>query len=117
LRFTGGDFFQDSLPEGDCIAFGYILSDWDDETCEMLLRKAHDACLPGGRVLVMDRLFDADRKGPLSTAVMNLSMYFETEGRHRTPAEYLSLLERAGFTECTVHRSTADKHVTVGRRV
>lgn len=116
LGFSGGDFFRDPLPEGDCVAFGYILSDWDDETCSQLLRKAYDACRPGGRVLVMERLFDEDRQGPLATAVMNLSMYFETQGRHRTPAEYLSLLERAGFTRCAVHRSTADKHLLVGRR-
>lgn len=116
LTFTPGSFFTDPLPEGDCFAFGYILSDWDDETCEALLRKAFDACRPGGRVLVMERLFDADRRGPLPTAVMNLSMYFETEGRHRTPAEYLSLLERAGFTQCAVRRSTADKHLVVGVR-
>lgn len=116
LGFIGGDFFTDPLPEGDCLAFGYILSDWDDPTCEALLRKAHDACAPGGRVLVMERLFDDDRRGPLATSVMNLSMHFETQGRHRTAAEYLELLGRAGFTRCAVHRSTADKHLVVGRR-
>ena len=116
LSFAAGSFFTDPLPAGDCIAFGYILSDWDDETCEALLRKAFDACEPGGRVLVMERLFDADRQGPVATAVMNLSMHFETEGRHRTPEEYLSLLARAGFTQCAVRRSTADKHLVVGMR-
>jgi predicted transcriptional regulator len=116
LDFRGGDFFRDPLPEGDCVAFGYILSDWDDDTCALLLRKAFDACQPSGRVLVMDRLFDEDREGPLATAVMNLSMYFETEGRHRTAGEYLGLLEDAGFTRCSVHRSTADKHLLVGHR-
>jgi hypothetical protein len=116
LSFTGGDFFQDELPEGDCVAFGYILSDWDDETCESLLRKAYKACGPTGRVLVMERLFEDDLQGPPATAVMNLSMYFETEGRHRTAAEYVALLEKAGFTRCEVCRSTADKHLVVGYR-
>ncbi|TYL21383.1 methyltransferase, partial [Streptococcus pyogenes] len=27
LRFVPGDFFREELPEGDCFAFGYILSD------------------------------------------------------------------------------------------
>ncbi len=116
LGFASGSFFADPLPEGDAFAFGYILSDWDDETCAALLRKAHDACAPGGRVLVMERLFDEGRTGPLPTAVMNLSMHFETEGRHRTPGEYTDLLAGAGFTRCTVRRSTADKHLVVGRR-
>ncbi|SES42530.1 methyltransferase [Actinokineospora terrae] len=117
LGFASGSFFTDPLPEGDAFAFGYILSDWDDETCATLLRKAYDSCVPGGRVLVMERLFDEDRTGPLPTAVMNLSMHFETEGRHRTPGEYTELLRGAGFTECAVHRSSADKHLVVGRRV
>lgn len=115
LDFAAGDFFRDPLPAGDCFAFGYILSDWDDETCAALLRKAHEACLPGGRVLIMERLFDDDRGGPLATAVMNLSMHFETRGRHRTAAEYLDLLRHAGFVDGTVRRSSGDKHLIIGR--
>jgi hypothetical protein len=116
LHFAGGDFFADPLPPGDCLAFGYILSDWDDAACEKLLRKAHDACRPGGRVLIMERLFEDDRSGPLATAVMNLSMHFETHGRHRTPGEYLDLLRRAGLSRVTVRRSTRDKHLVIGWR-
>lgn len=116
LDFAAGDFFRDPLPAGDCFAFGYILSDWDDATCVTLLRKAYEACPPGGRVLVMERLFHDDRSGPLATAVMNLSMHLETQGRHRTAAEYLDLLRQAGFTDGTVRRSGGDKHLVVGRR-
>lgn len=116
LDFAAGDFFRDPLPAGDCIAFGYILSDWDDETCAMLLRKAYEACRSGGQVLVMERLFDDDHRGPLGTVVMNLSMHFETQGRHRTAAEYLGLLRSAGFVDCTVRRSGGDKHLIAGRR-
>ncbi|WP_416520573.1 methyltransferase [Streptomyces achromogenes] len=116
LDFAAGDFFHDPLPAGDCFAFGYILSDWDDETCAKLLRKAYEACLSGGRVLIMERLFDEDRGGPLATAVMNLSMHVETQGRHRTATEYLDLLRHAGFTDGTVRRSSGDKHLVIGRR-
>ncbi|MFE7575959.1 methyltransferase [Streptomyces sp. NPDC057521] len=116
LGFAAGDFFRDPLPAGDCFAFGYILSDWDDEACAALLRKAYEACLPGGRVLIMERLFDDDRGGPLATAVMNLSMHFETQGRHRTAAEYLDLLRHAGFADGTVRLSSGDKHLIIGWR-
>ncbi|WKX74039.1 methyltransferase [Streptomyces sp. XD-27] len=116
LDFAAGDFFRAPLPAGDCFAFGYILSDWDDETCAALLRKAYEACLPGGRILIMERLFDDDRGGPLATAVMNLSMHFETRGRHRTAAEYLDLLRHAGFADGTVRRSSGDKHLIIGWR-
>ncbi|MGW7057983.1 methyltransferase [Streptomyces sp. NPDC054904] len=115
LDFAPGDFFRDPLPPADCLSFGYILSDWDDETCVALLRKAHDACADGGKVLLMERLFEEDG-GPLATAVMNLSMHVETQGRHRTAAAYMELLEQAGFGDCTEHRSTWDKHLVVGRK-
>jgi SAM-dependent methyltransferase len=116
LDFAPGDFFQDELPEGDCIAFGYVLSDWTDQTCLELLRKAYRACRPGGRVLIMERLFDDDRRGPLATAVMNLEMHVETQGRHRTGAEYTDLLAEAGFDTATVRRSSREKHLVIGHK-
>lgn len=114
LDFVSGDFFADRLPMGDCFAFGYILSDWSDETCLMLLRKAYEACGENGRVLVMERLFDNDMRGPLSTAAMNLAMHVETIGRHRTSNEYAALLSDAGFKHCETYRSSQDKHLVVG---
>ncbi|MFJ7205940.1 methyltransferase [Streptomyces sp. NPDC098789] len=115
LGFVPGDFFADALPRAECLSFGYILSDWDDETCVELLTKAYDACANGGRVLLMERLFD-EAGGPLATAAMNLSMHVETQGRHRTASEYTGLLEKSGFVDCSVHRSTWDKHLVVGRK-
>ncbi|TDD86098.1 methyltransferase [Actinomadura rubrisoli] len=114
LAFVPGDFFTDELPEGDCIAFGYILSDWPDPICAQLLQKAHHACRKNGRVLVMDRLFNDSRQGPLATSAMNLTMHLETQGRHRTAGEYTALLNEAGFPRCETHRSSGDKHVVVG---
>ena len=116
LDFVAGDFFNDELPRADCVAFGYVLSDWTDETCVDLLRKAYRACRPGGRVLIMERLFDDDRRGPLATAVMNLEMHVETQGRHRTGAEYAGLLAAAGFRDATVQRSSREKHLVTGHK-
>ncbi|MCX4749995.1 methyltransferase [Kitasatospora sp. NBC_01287] len=116
LAFAPGDFHREELPPGDCLAFGYILSDWTDETCLALLRKAYRACAPGGAVLVMERLFDEDGYLPPATAAMNLAMHVETQGRHRTAAEYLGLLRAAGFTGCELRRSGREKHLLLGRR-
>lgn len=114
LSFVAGDFFRDDLPAGDLIAMGYVMSNWPDRECSELLRKAHAACVPGGRVLIMERLFDDGRDGPIATAVMNLEMQVETRGRHRTPAEYFELLTGAGFVDPEVRRSTRDKHLVIG---
>jgi O-methyltransferase domain len=117
LGFQPGDFFTDQIPEGDLMALGYVLSNWPDEECTALLRKVHDACTPGGKILVMERLFDEGRRGPISTAVMNLEMQVETHGRHRTAAEYHEMLAAAGFTDPAVRRSSRDKHLVIGHKL
>lgn len=116
LSFVAGDFFRDDLPRGDLIAMGYVMSNWPDRECSQLLRKAHAACAPGGRVLIMERLFDDGRDGPIATAVMNLEMQVETRGRHRTPAEFFELLTGAGFADPEVRRSSRDKHLVIGHK-
>jgi O-methyltransferase len=116
LDFVGGDFFQDPLPQGDVIALGYVLSNWPDDRCLSILRRAYDALEPGGRVLVMDRLFDDTLDGPVDTAVMNLLMHVETYGRHRSAAQFRDLLADAGFTGCQVVRSAGDKHLVIGHK-
>ncbi|MFG2064558.1 methyltransferase [Micromonospora sp. NPDC048871] len=116
LDFVAGDFFTENLPPGDLVSLGYVMSNWPDEECLHILRNAYRACAVGGRVLVMDRLFADDHTGPLATSVMNLLMQLETRGRHRTVAEYLALLTAAGFTDCTVRRSTGDKHLIIGHK-
>lgn len=116
LHFVGGDFFADPLPSGDVIALGYVLSNWTDEVCRRLLEKVYDACAPGGVVLVMDRLYDDDKGGPVSAAVMNLLMHVETNGRHRSAAEFTALLEGAGFGSCEVRESGQDKHLVIGHK-
>jgi len=116
LSFRPGDFFRDALPAADLCSLGYILSDWSDEQSLAILRAAHRALRPDGRVLILERLFDDDRNGPMSTALMDLCMLLEPGGKHRTAREYGALLERAGFAPLGVHRSTGEKHLIVGRK-
>jgi hypothetical protein len=117
LEFVPGDFFADELPEGDLFALGYVMSNWPDKECAELLHKIHQACAVGGKVLIMERLFDDGRDGPIATAVMNLEMQVETRGRHRTTAEYHEMLTAAGFTNPEVRRSSRDKHLLIGHKL
>lgn len=116
LRFTAGDAFTDDLPAGDTLCFANVLSDWPDDRCLVLLRNARQACRDGGRVLIIERLFSDNRDGPLSTASMNLLMHLEMSGRHRSAAEYISLLRTAGFSGCEVRRSAGDRHLVIGHK-
>lgn len=116
LSFVAGDMFRDPLPPADAYALGFILSDWSREDGTRLLRKIHDALPPGGMVVVLERLFDEDKRGPFATAMADLVMMLEMRGRHYSAAEYGRWLAEAGFGEMQVFRSTGDKHMLVARR-
>lgn len=116
VRFVAGDFFADPLPRGDAYALGYVLSDWSHERGTQLLEKVFGALEPGGCVLVLERLLDEHNPGPRSTALMDLCMLLETEGRHRTGSAYVEWLEDVGFSGCGVARSSADKHLIWGHK-
>jgi hypothetical protein len=98
VHVVPGDFFAEPLPAGaDVITLGYVLDDWADERCEVILRRCFDALAPGGTVLVLEKVLHDDRTGPVSAALMNLNMLVATEGQERTLAEYAALLAAAGF--------------------
>lgn len=59
----------------------------------------------GGGVLVIESLLDADGRGPLTTQLYSLNMLVQTEGRERTPAQYLALLGAAGFRGAQCRRT------------
>lgn len=116
VSFVAADFFRDPLPEGDAYALGYILSDWSTDDGTRLLCKLHDHLPENGLVLVLERFFDTEDVGPVSTALMDLSMLLETHGRHRSQDAYKVWLESIGFVDCEVVMSPAHKHMLTARR-
>ncbi|KAM5125429.1 acetylserotonin O-methyltransferase [Callospermophilus lateralis] len=101
----GGDFFEDPLPEADLYILARVLHDWSDETCSRLLARVHHACRPGGGVLVVERVLDADGRGPLATLLGSLNMLLQAEGRERTAAQFHALLADAGFGGFALRRT------------
>ncbi|XP_036883615.1 acetylserotonin O-methyltransferase isoform X2 [Sturnira hondurensis] len=99
IGFQEGDFFRDPLPDADLYILARVLHDWADEKCAQLLARVHRACKPGGGILVVESLLDADGRGPLTTQLYSLNMLVQTEGRERTPAQYQALLKAAGFRD------------------
>lgn len=116
LTFTAGDFFRDEMPRADVVAMGYVMSNWPDAECVALIENAYRNCFDGGIVLIMDRLFDPGKTGPLATSVMNLTMQVETHGLHRTAEEFTDMLTAAGFVDPRVVRSSMDKHVVLAHK-
>lgn len=48
IDFAGGDFFADTLPEGDLIAVGRILHDWSEPKIYKLLARIYERLPAGG---------------------------------------------------------------------
>lgn len=64
-----GDIHVDRFPKGfDCVLFAHQLVIWTLEENTELLRKAHDALVPGGRVVVFNSMSHDQRNGPVVAA-------------------------------------------------
>ncbi len=99
VELAPGDFFLDSLPEGDLFALGRILHDWSELKVVALLERVFDRLPSGGALLVAEKLLTPDRSGPPWASMQDLGMLLYTEGRERTLDQYREILGRVGFTE------------------
>jgi acetylserotonin N-methyltransferase len=97
IKVVGGDFFRDDLPQGDLVALGRVLHDWEEARVRELLTRISQRLPPGGALLIAEKVVDPDKSGPLSALLQSLNMLICTQGRERTLEEYRQLLEANGF--------------------
>lgn len=96
------DILSDDFPTGfDCVLFAHQLVIWTPEENTALLRKAHAALAPGGRVAVFNSMSDDTGDGPLIAALD--SVYFAVlpaEGGMIYPwSRHEASMRAAGFTD------------------
>ncbi len=103
IDVVGGDFFRDPLPQADLYSLGRILHDWDEAKIQRLLQRIYAALPEGGGLLVAEKMVADDRAGPDWAQMQDLNMLACTEGRERTLAEYVDVLQAAGFKEVRGH--------------
>lgn len=114
-EFVSGDFFS-SVPSGDCLMLSAVLSDWNDEQCESILRNCRRAIAADGRLLVLERLLEPEKPAPAS-AFMDLQMLVFSGGTGRSSAEYRQLFGAAGFELARVIQPGPVRHIFEGRPV
>jgi hypothetical protein len=103
VKFIGGSFFDQPLPQADVVMMGHILHDWDLETKRMLVRKAYEALPEGGAFIAYDCLIDDDRRKNAFGLMMSLNMLIETNGGFDyTGADGIGWMKEAGFREAHV---------------
>jgi len=100
LRFHGGDFFADPLPEADVLVMGHVLHDWSLDEKKALLRKAYDTLPEGGALIVYEAIIDDERRQNAFGLLMSLNMLIETPaGFDFTAADCEGWMKEAGFRE------------------
>ena len=115
LRFVGGDFFTDDLPNADVVMLGHILHDWNLDEKRMLIGKAYDALPTGGALIVYEAIIDDDRSQNAFGLMMSLNMLIETEGGFDyTGADCMGWMTEAGFTSTRVEHLIGPDSMVVG---
>jgi ubiquinone/menaquinone biosynthesis C-methylase UbiE len=91
----------------DVVLLTNFLHHFDLPTCQKIAEKSLAALVPGGRVLTLEFIPDADRIHPPATATFALTMLATTaHGDAYTFAEYERIFQRAGFGRSEFHALT-----------
>jgi 2-polyprenyl-3-methyl-5-hydroxy-6-metoxy-1,4-benzoquinol methylase len=88
----------------DLVLVTHLLHHFDRAGCETLLRRAHAALAPGGRLAILEFVPNADRVTPPNAAAFSLVMLATTpHGDAYTFDEYRAMLAAAGFADPVLH--------------
>jgi 2-polyprenyl-3-methyl-5-hydroxy-6-metoxy-1,4-benzoquinol methylase len=106
-RYTtlAGDAFKVDFGTGyDVVLVPNFLHHFDHATCTTFLKKCHAALKPGGKVVVVEFVPNADRVSPPMAAAFSLAMLAGTpSGDAYTMAELEKQLSDAGFSNISSH--------------
>lgn len=96
LTYVGGSFFEHVPTGADCILLKFILHDWSDANCTVILDNCRSA-IGDGRILIIERIVP-DTVGPEDQDVIRGDLIMLTVGgKERTEAEYHTLLKGSGL--------------------
>jgi hypothetical protein len=102
LEARTGDMFRDELPPADVVLLSNVLHDWDVPDCLKLLQRCADKIPVGGRILIHDAFLNDELDGPLPIAIYSVILFFLTEGRAYSLAEYKAWLQSCGLRPVAV---------------
>lgn len=97
VRCESGDFFH-GLPSGcDAYTMKWILHNWDDEHCAILLRNCRRAMHDNARLLVLEQVMPERVDTSTEVVGWDLGMFVHLGASERTAAEFRQLFEQAGL--------------------
>jgi len=110
-----GDFRRDPLPRGyQMVQFSRVLADWPEDVCRMLLGKAKESLLPGGKVVICEPLADENPSLMLSWHFSYVPYDDFGVELYKPLATYQRLLTGLGFRLLHVkHKSHDSIHAVI----
>jgi hypothetical protein len=103
-QYMAGDMFE-AVPEADAYSLKMILHDWNDAECIRILSNIRKAAAGPARVLIVEHIVSKPDV-PHFSKLFDIHMMCWGTGRERTEAEYMLLLERAGWKPSGSHYPT-----------
>lgn len=99
FSFLPGDCLTDDLGNGyDLIFMSNIIHSFSNEDNQRLVRRAFEALMPGGTLIIKDFILENDRSGPAFSLIFALHMLVHTPaGNTYTFEEVQSWTDAAGF--------------------
>jgi hypothetical protein len=95
-ELVAGDFTVAVPRGGDVYILSRVLHDWDDDRCDVILRRCAEAMPEHAALLVVERLLPEDGSPSLAVA-WEIHMLCNVGGRERTARHYARLLADAGL--------------------
>ena len=119
FRTVPGDMLLDPFPAAaDVVFLSWILHNYADPNCELILRRAFEALPSAGLLVVSEKVLNSDGSGSRWGVMMSLQMLVACEpgAKERSLTEYQSLLEKAGFVDIRLIPLDAPRDIIVARK-
>jgi len=118
IKIRTGDMLRDKLGENyDLILIMAISHMFSPEENRALLRRAHDALAPGGRIVIQDFILEPNKTAPRFATLFSLNMLVGTgAGSSYSECELGAWLKEAGFDEIQRVRLPGPAGLMIGVR-
>jgi len=108
VELAEGDIFREICGTADIYLLKWVLHDWDDATCEAILRTIGTAMPGGAKLVVIEGVQDRNSPHP-RFSMIDLQMLVATDGgRERSVSQLLHLISAAGFQPRRTRRTATD---------
>ncbi len=113
-----GNYELDSLGSGfDVVFLSAVIHSNSVEINQMLFKKANDALIPGGQLVVLDYIMSEDGTAPLAGALFSLNMLVGTSaGDTYTESEIRRWMTEAGFKNILRKNTSFGTSLIIGKK-